>query len=72
MKGSIEEVPLVCIKIIDKIIAKLYQGRSFSWLQFLGAVNDKKTVKNREALVSVVDKWLVRRSATSKDENGCY
>jgi len=32
LKDVIERIPLVCIKIISKLVEKIYQGKQYSWL----------------------------------------
>ena len=67
LREGVEELPLVLIKIMEKIIESIYQGRNYSWLEFLGAVNSSKVVVNREALLTVTEKWL-SRSTIQKEQ----
>ena len=65
IKGVVEELPLMCIKTMDKLIQQLYQGTTLTWLQFLSALNDKKTVPNKEGLLRVFGKWMSRTQLSS-------
>jgi hypothetical protein len=40
----------------------VYAGSSYTWLQFLGEINNKKVVASKEGLISIFEKWQSRHT----------